>query len=109
MQDRYPTTPLPDDPDAEATEWVDAPAESHVKAFRYVDRSQSRLGGPSEVWVTFKAKDTKTKHYPEVTYKYEWYDHSAGLEAWGAISEAGSPGQVIDGWKKSHVPYHGPM
>lgn len=84
------------DPYAETvtTDRVPAPPESHLKEFWLVNRAFAE-GGPSELFVTFKAKDGPGKSYPEVTYVYESTDHVFLRGVFERMSIAASPGTVL--------------
>jgi len=101
----HPMSPLEGEPGASQTEWVPAPDSSHLQAFRFVDRRDSSTGGPSEVWVQFRAKGNKGV----TTYKYLFYNADQGEQAFQQLSGAGEPGKVIWEWRKANIPVTGPL
>ena len=105
MPDSPATIPIEDDPGSLESQWIPAPDSSHLSGFRFVDRRNSRNGGPSEVWVKFGGKKGK----PISTYKYLFYSYDEADKAFGELSSAGQPGKVTDAWKKSGVPCVGPL
>ncbi len=101
----HPTTPLPNEEGASQTEWIPAPDSSHLQAFQFVDRRDSKSGGPSEIWVKFRSSGNKG----ETTYKYLFYSPDEAEAQFNALSGSGEPGKVIWQWRKSGVPVQGPI
>lgn len=87
-----------------ASEWVSAPADSHVARFRLLDRSASEFGASSEVWVEFKGGGKS--HRPPAMYKYSFSSHDAARAVFDALVGSAHPGEVVDAQlKKGRVPY----
>jgi len=86
-------------PNAGVTEipWVDAPPESHLKSYRFVDRKFAVHGGPSELYVWFREKVSKKtgKITPEATYVYLSMDHLSLRQTFEKMTIASSPGTVL--------------
>lgn len=86
------------------SEWVSAPADSHVARFRLLDRSGSEFGASSEVWVEFKG--SAKSHKPPAAYKYKFSSHDQARGVFDALCAAAHPGEVVDAQlKKPRVPY----
>jgi hypothetical protein len=83
--------------DVREIDWIDAPADSHLKCFRFTNRYFSNRGGPSVLWVTFRATVTKRTGTPrpEVTYRYESLDHISLRGTFEKMTIASSPGEVL--------------
>ncbi len=91
------------------SEWVNAPADSHVLRYRLMDRSASEFGASSEVWVTFKGGEGRT-HKPPATYRYKFGIHADARAVFDALCGAAHPGSIVhEMLKKPRVPYEGPF
>lgn len=84
-------------PDVVYIDWVDAPSESHLKAYRFVDRFFAKESGPSELYVTFRSTTSKKTGItrPEATYLYTSHDHQALRETFEKMTIAASPGTIL--------------
>lgn len=92
----------------ERSDWVEAPADSHVAGFMLIDRSHSEFGASSEVVVTFKGGGKN--HKPPSTYRYRFSKHNQARAVFDTLSGADHPGEVI--WAeliRKNVPYIGPI
>ncbi len=86
------------------SEWVPAPADSHVGWFQLVDRSASAFGASSEILVTFKSP--KASHSPPAMYRYKFSKHNAARSVFEQLKGSDHPGQVIHAELiKKNVPY----
>lgn len=77
--------------------WVDAPADSHLKAFRFVNRAFAGDGRPSELYVVFREKRSERtgKVYPESEYVYEEQDHQKLAVIHERMAIHLDPGEVV--------------
>lgn len=88
-----------------ASDWVNAPGDSHVARFRLLDRTASEFGAGSQIIVVFKAATGKT-HRPEAAYAYKFSVHDQARAVFDALCGAAHPGEVVDAQlKKARVPY----
>lgn len=86
------------------SEWVQAPADSHVGWFQLVDRSASEFGASSELLVSFKS--AKSSHSPPSMYKYKFSKHHAARATFEALKASDHPGEVVHAeLKKKNIPY----
>ena len=89
----------PDDAGGTPTEsaWIDAPASSHLQAFRFVDNSRPGSGAPSELYVTFRPGQPRKDGYvrPAATYRYVSHDHAALRQTYENMRTNASPGTVL--------------
>lgn len=85
------------DPDVVEIPPIDAPSDSHLKCYWFIDRSQSERGGPSELFVTFRERTSKKTNAvtPETTYRYTSYDHLSLRQTFEKMAIAGSPGTIL--------------
>ncbi len=86
------------------SEWVEAPADSHVDGFQLIDRSASAFGASSDVIVRFKGG--KNSHSPPATYRYRFSKHYAAQSVFEALKGADHPGEVVHAeLKRKNIPY----
>ena len=86
--------------------WATAPGDSHVAAFRLLDRSRSEFGASSEVWVRFKGRGSK----PGPTYRYKLGSHAGAKQIFADLKGSAHPGEVVHQYlKEPRVPYDGPF
>jgi len=86
-----------EDPETVITDWVEAPATSHLRRFRFINRAFAEDGRPSELHVTFRAtRSPRTgKYYGESTYTYESQSHLALRQTYAAMEIDEHPGAVL--------------
>lgn len=86
------------------SEWVAAPADSHVGWFQLVDRSASQFGASSEILVSFKSG--KNTHAPPAMYAYKFSKHHAAKAVFDMLKGSDHPGAVVHAeLKAKNVPY----
>ncbi len=98
----------PENQGEEVSEWVDAPAESHVAGFQLVDRSKSEFGASTEIIITFKGGGKN--HRAPATYRFRSTKHNQMRAVFDALKGSTHPGEVIHAELiKKNVPYIGPI
>ena len=103
-----PTAASNENQGEQVSEWVDAPEDSHVAGFQFIDRSMSEFGANSVIVVTFKGGGKN--HKPPATYHYSSSKHNYMKSVFEALKGSAHPGAVIDSMlKKANIPYVGPV
>ena len=98
------------DPDVIVIPWQIAPGGSHVARMKFTSYAFSESGLPSELWVTFKAQQTKKGLRPETTYVYKSTEHGMLRAVFERMTIAEHPGELI--WSeliRPGVPVQGPL
>ncbi len=72
------------------SDWVSAPADSHVDGFQLIDRSASEYGANSKIIVRFKGRKG-----PPATYEYSSTKHFAMKATFDALCGSANPGEVV--------------
>jgi hypothetical protein len=84
------------------SDWISAPGDSHVDAFRLIDNSASEFGASSHILVRFKGSRGGTP----ATYRYTFSKHYAAKATFEALSGSAHPGEVVHSeLKAKNVPY----
>lgn len=90
------------------SEWVDAPASSHLHSFRYNDARNNPLlqppggDGRSQIEIRFRPKG----RWPMTWYRYFFADHDEAQAIWEFLQEMEHPGMLVkDELEGRGVPY----